>query len=141
MFSTLRFTLIALLFLPANGGAVEPSLSLPGPVIASMDEQGVQHISIIAGSYFFQPEHILVEVNKPVSLSIAKEPGLVPHSFVLQSPEAGLSIDIAVDTEAKVVTFIPLKSGQFSFYCDNRLLFFKSHREKGMTGILEVFTP
>ncbi|QBQ55166.1 quinol oxidase [Nitrosococcus wardiae] len=138
MFPTICFTLIMLLVLPANGDAIEPSLPLPKSMKATVDEQGVQHISIIAGSYFFRPKHVLVEVNKPVKLSVAKEPGLIPHSFVIQAPEAGISINISLDTEPKIVTFTPIRTGRFTFYCDNQLLFFESHREKGMTGVLEV---
>jgi hypothetical protein len=28
--------------------------------------------------------------------------------------------------------------GEYPFYCSKKLLFFKSHREKGMEGMLEV---
>ncbi|ADE14839.1 conserved hypothetical protein [Nitrosococcus halophilus Nc 4] len=140
MFPMIRFALIVLLALSANGDAIEPPQSLPESMKATVDEQGVQHISIIAGSYFFRPKHVIVEVNKPVKLSVAKEPGLIPHSFVIQAPEAGISINISLDTEPKVVTFTPFRTGRFTFYCDNQFLFFESHREKGMTGVLEVST-
>jgi plastocyanin len=53
--------------------------------------------------------------------------------------EGGLSIEQDVSAgETKTVRFIPVKEGQFTFYCDKRLLFFKSHREKGMEGRLDV---
>jgi len=29
-------------------------------------------------------------------------------------------------------------AGKYAFYCKNKLLFFKSHRENGQEGILEV---
>jgi plastocyanin len=40
--------------------------------------------------------------------------------------------------EPKAVTFTPTAVGKYPFYCRNKLLFFKSHREKGMEGVLEV---
>ena len=32
----------------------------------------------------------------------------------------------------------PLATPGGRFYCDKKLLFFKSHREKGMEGVLKV---
>jgi hypothetical protein len=36
------------------------------------------------------------------------------------------------------VKFTPAVAGTFAIYCDKKLLFFKSHREKGQEGTLEV---
>jgi hypothetical protein len=40
--------------------------------------------------------------------------------------------------ETVTVRFTPMVTGSFSIYCDKKLLFFKSHREKGMEAVLEV---
>jgi len=101
----------------------------------------VTGIHILAGNYFFQPKHIIVEVNQPIRLSIEKAPGIVPHNFILHAPAANLSIEISLDTEPKTVSFTPTQTGRFTFYCDKQILFFKSHRERGMEGILEVIAP
>ena len=45
--------------------------------------------------------------------------------------------DIGAGATVKV-RFTPTKAGVFAFYCDKKLLFFKSHREKGMEGVLKV---
>jgi len=45
--------------------------------------------------------------------------------------------DIGAGDTVKV-RFTPTKAGVFAFYCDKKLLFFKSHREKGMEGVLKV---
>ena len=37
-----------------------------------------------------------------------------------------------------IVRFTPTQRGLFTFYCDKKLIFFKSHREKGMEGLLDV---
>ena len=66
------------------------------------------------------------------------ETGLVPHTLVIQSPEAGIAVDEKLSSDAKAIRFIPTAVGKYHFYCRNKLLFFKSHREKGMEGVLEV---
>jgi plastocyanin domain-containing protein len=104
--------------------------------IAPIDQDGVQRIEILAGEYFFNPDYIIVKVNIPVEIKIKKEPSLVPHSFVI--PDAGLNINESLSSEPKIIKFTPTKVGKHPFYCDKKLLFFKSHREKGMEGIIEV---
>ncbi len=97
-----------------------------------------QKVTILAGSYFFKPERLTVKVNVPVELTISKESGIIPHSFVLEAGEAGMRINEQLESELKVIRFTPTKTGQFEFYCDEQLLFFPSHREKGMAGVLTV---
>jgi plastocyanin domain-containing protein len=56
---------------------------------------------------------------------------------VIHEPDAGIDINESMGKEPKV-TFTPKKVGKYPFYCDKRFLFFKSHRERGMEGVLEV---
>lgn len=105
---------------------------------AAIDADGVQRVKILAGSYFFKPDHIVVKANTRVELSVSLEPGIVPHTLVIQAVEAGIAIDESLGTEPKTFAFTPKAAGKFPFYCRNKLLFFKSHREKGMEGTLEV---
>ncbi len=99
---------------------------------------GVQRAEITGGSYFFKPDRVIVRVNTPVELTLKKEPGLTPHNFVLKAPEADIDISVSLSEEPKKVAFTPTKAGEYPFYCDKRLLFFKSHRAKGMEGTLVV---
>jgi len=108
------------------------------PTVAAIGPDGKQHVAVLGGSSFFRPKHIVVKVNVPVELSVRREPGIVPHTFVLKIPEAGIAIDESIGTAPKVFAFTPTAVGKFAFYCRNRLLFFKSHRDKGMEGVLEV---
>lgn len=108
------------------------------PYRAIVDTDGVQRVSILGGSYFFKPDHIIVKANVPVELAVRVEPGVIPHSFVLKAPEAGTTIKADLRTDPKKITFTPIAPGKYSFYCSNKLLFFKSHRDRGMEGILEV---
>lgn len=105
---------------------------------ALIDADGKQRVAILGGSYFFKPDHVIVKANVPVELSVKRESGIVPHTFVLKIPESGIMIDESLSTDAKTIAFTPTVAGRFTFYCRNKLLFFKSHEEKGMKGVLEV---
>lgn len=107
-------------------------------VKAAVGADGVQRVSIIGGSYFFKPNHIVVKARVPVAFSVEKEQGIVPHSFVIQAPEAGIAVEEEIKTEPKIITFTATAPGSYEFYCKHKLPFLPSHREKGMKGILEV---
>lgn len=104
---------------------------------ASIDD-GIQAVSILGGSYFFKPNHIIIKVNVPVHLSIQKESGMVPHDIVIKAPDAGIDVKEALKTKVKTIIFTPTKIGTYKIYCSKKLLFFASHEKKGMEGILEV---
>jgi len=112
----------------------------PGETVyqSTIAADGVQHVRIEGGSYFFKPNRVIVHVNVPIELTVSVESGLIPHTLVIQSPEAGIAVDESLSSEAKTIRFTPTAVGKYPFYCRNRLLFFKSHREKGMEGVLEV---
>lgn len=105
---------------------------------AAIDGDGVQRVDILAGSYYFKPDYIVVKVNVPVELKVRKESGITPHDIEIKAPEAGIDFKEALTEEPKVIRFIPTKAGKYPFYCGKKLLFFESHREKGMEGTLEV---
>ena len=128
--------MLALIFCFATGRAT----AQPGnePYRAAVDVDGVQHVNILAGDYFFRPKHIIVKVNMPVMFVVRVEPGIIPHGLVLRAPRANISIDEDLSREFQTFTFTPSESGRYAFYCPKKLLFFKSHREHGMEGILEV---
>jgi plastocyanin domain-containing protein len=105
---------------------------------AAIEQDGVQRVEVLAGEYFFHPHYIIVKVNVPVEIKIKKEPTIVPHSFVIKAPEAGMDIVESLSSEPKTIRFTPTKAGKYHFYCDKKFLFSKSHREKGMEGIIEV---
>ncbi|SCX37628.1 quinol oxidase [Nitrosospira sp. Nsp1] len=108
------------------------------PYRAVMGSDGVQEVNILAGNYFFRPSHIIVKVNVPVRFVVRVERGIVPHGLVLKAPEANISIDKDLSRESQTFTFTASGSGRYAFYCPKKLLLFKSHREHGMEGILEV---
>ena len=105
---------------------------------AEIDEDGVQRIAITGGEYYFEPDHIVVKVNTPVELTVKKEPGMVPHNIVINAPDAGMEVRAKLTKDTKVVIFTPTKTGIYPFICSKKFLFFKSHEEKGMKGVIEV---
>jgi plastocyanin domain-containing protein len=105
---------------------------------ATVSADGVQHVKIEGGSYFFKPSRVIVKANVPVELAVSVGRSLIPHSFVIDAPEAGIVVDENLSSTAIPVRFTPTAAGSYPFYCRNRLLFLESHREKGMEGVLMV---
>jgi plastocyanin len=125
-------------FLCAAGAVYAQASAPPEPYRAAVDSDGVQRVHIVGGDYYFKPNHIIVKVGIPIELIMSRETALVPHSLVLNAPEAGIAVDEDLATEPKKVTFTPSAVGKYPFYCRNKLLFFKSHQERGIEGVLEV---
>lgn len=108
-------------------------------VVAAIGADGVQRVEVAGGEYFYDPNYIVVKVNVPVELKVKKTSGYVPHDIVVKAPEAG--IDFKTDfggKEPAVIKFTPTRVGKYLMYCDKKLLFFKSHRDRGMEGMIEV---
>ena len=118
----------------------------PAPVVmaqknvyqATVDSDGVQKVNIVGGNYFFNPDYVIVRVNVPVELTVSREPGIASHDFTIKAPEAGIDISEPLSTDPKVIKFTPRKAGEYQFYCSKKFLFFESHKDKGMKGIIKV---
>jgi plastocyanin domain-containing protein len=108
------------------------------PFVATVGADGIQRVEIVGGSYWFKPNHIVVKVNVPVELTVTKEGGLIPHDIAMKSPEAGMDFVESLSTTPKTIKFTPIKTGTYPFYCTKKPPFGKSHRERGMEGVLEV---
>ena len=119
--------------------AEEASPVPAAPVVAEVGADGVQRATIILDSYSYTPNHLIVQTGKPVELTLTRATLITPHNFLLKEPDAGINIEEDVGHgEPTKVRFTPTKPGIYTFYCDRKLLFFKSHREEGMEGRLEV---
>jgi heme/copper-type cytochrome/quinol oxidase subunit 2 len=112
----------------------------PGtPFVVPMAEDGVQRATVILDSYSYAPDHLVVEAGKPVELLLTSVTLITPHNFIIKDPAGGLSVQQDVGAGKTVaVRFTPTQAGTFPIYCDKKLPFFPSHREKGMEGRLEV---
>ena len=107
-------------------------------VVATVDADGVQRVAILGGGYFYDPNYIVVKVNVPVEFSVRKEAGMTPHDFVIKAPEAGIDVSVSMDAKPTLVKFTPTKAGKYPFICTKKMIFMKSHKDKGMEGMLEV---
>jgi plastocyanin domain-containing protein len=130
--------LLCCLCLPVAGPAVSFAQDRQEALVAKVDPDGVQRVRIEGGGYFFKPNHIVIKVNVPLELLASREAGVVPHNLVIKAPQAGISVDEDLTTDIKKIAFTATAVGKYPFYCGKKLLFFASHRERGMHGVLEV---
>jgi plastocyanin len=109
------------------------------PTVLEVGPDGVQRGQLAVDSYSYTPNYIVVQAGIPVELNLSSLTILTPHNFVLRDQAGGLSIaqDVGAGKTA-TVRFTAPKPGTYTYYCDKKLLFFASHREKGMEGRLEV---
>ncbi len=105
---------------------------------AAVGQDGVQAVEIVGGEYYFRPNYIILRKDIPARFVVRKTPGIVPHNIAIDEPEAGMAFDVDFGTEGEVIEFTPTMTGIYPFYCDRKFLFFKSHRDKGMEGLIEV---
>ena len=109
------------------------------PVTVTIGADGIQRLEIILDSYTFTPDYIIVQSGKPVEFTLKNIASLAPHNFRIDAQEDNLLFDEDVKAgKSATVIFIPDKPGVYEFYCDKKLPFSASHREKGMIGKLEV---
>jgi plastocyanin len=109
------------------------------PFVLAVASDGVQRAHVALESYAYVPKHLVVRAGIPVELELKNGSLLTPHNFVLKDSAAGLSVSEDVSAgKTKTVRFTAAQPGSYAFYCDKKLLFFASHREKGMEGRLEV---
>ena len=135
----IRWPLAVTGFLACFISSRSPALYAEGPLVLEPGQDGVQRATVTLDSYSYAPNHLVVQAGRPVELTLKSVTIITPHNFVLKEPSAGLQIDKEVDHgDSAVVKFTPTQSGTYTFYCDKKLLFFASHREKGMEGRLEV---
>jgi len=104
-------------------------------VTARRDADGVQRVRVVAHSYWFEPNRIVVKAGVPVELTIKNAAFGVPHNLTCFDQDAGieLSENLGLFRGRKTARFTPAKPGQYEFYCH-----VGSHAKKGMKGTLVV---
>ena len=135
----MRYVLnVALMLLFLSGPALADEQAAAKRVVATIDKDGYQRVEMTAGEYYFDPSVVVVKVNVPVELTISKTGGITPHTISMKAAEADLDFTIDISKDPKKVSFMATKTGTYPFECTERFLFFKSHRDRGMHGVLEV---
>ncbi len=104
---------------------------------AEQDEAAVT--TVILGSYQIQPQQLQMIAGQSVTLRLVNIDTIIPHNFSIDNPAGGLDINIDVQAGETVdVELTPIVPGRYTFFCRNKMLFMKSHRQRGMEGTLIV---
>lgn len=121
--------------------AIVVAILVPGATGIRAAEEQPPTISIQMGDYRFSPDEISVVAGQTVHLELHNTDTLTPHNFTLKEKTAGLDIDVDVGAgKTRTVEFVPQWPGSYTFFCNKKLPFMKSHRDRGMTGTL-IVTP
>lgn len=108
-------------------------------LVLEPDAEGIQRVFMVLDSYAYAPPHISVQAGVPIEFQLENQSFLTPHNFIIDYPDAGLQHNVSVDAgDSVTIRFVAQTPGTYTFYCDKQLLFFPSHREEGMEGLLEV---
>ena len=106
---------------------------------SSQDGRGMQRIDMVLEDYQFRPNKVSIVAGTSAELNLTNRDSFTPHNFIVEAPEAEMEVSVEVPTGKSVkVVLRPTRPGTYVFYCDKQFLFFKSHRERGMEGQIEV---
>ena len=112
-------------------------LLLCNPLYAVQDELRV--IEIRLGDYRFTPGEIHIAADQPAVLQLINTDTITPHNFTLIASDDMAVIDVdLLGGESTEIKLKALPAGRYTFYCANKLPFMKSHRDRGMSGILVI---
>jgi plastocyanin len=99
----------------------------------------IKVIEVKLGDYRFIPEEIQLIADQPAILRLVNTDSITPHNFTMKAANSAADINVDVlGGESIDVQLDPLPAGRYTFFCANKLIFMKSHREKGMQGTLIV---
>ena len=104
-------------------------------VTAHAGADGVQHVRIVAHTYYFTPNRVVVKAGSPVELTIKNAAFGVPHNLTCFDKDAGieLSENLGMFRGQRRVRFTAREPGEYEFYCH-----VGSHSKKGMKGTFVV---
>ena len=107
----------------------------PTEVTAQADAKGVQHVRLLAHSYWFEPSRIVVKAGHPVELKMNNSSWVAPHNVTCNAADAGIefSANLGLIGRGKTETFTPTKAGEYEFFCH-----VDGHAHKGMKGTIVV---
>ena len=107
--------------------------------LAYAEQDSTNIIEVQLGSYQFMPQEIQLGTDQAVILRLSNRDSIIPHNFTIEDPTGELDINVDVAAGESVdVKLNPTRPGRYTYYCSKKLLFMKSHREKGMEGVLNV---
>ena len=109
--------------------AEHPGVSGEGRIVVREKAQtgNADVVSMIAKSFSFTPDAVLVSVGEPVSIDIT---AIGQHTFTID--ELGVNV-VLPHGETTRVEFIPGQTGTYEFYCS-----IPGHRQAGQVGTLVI---
>ena len=111
----------------------------PTMALATQNNPGVQRVDMDLGDYQFHPKIVSIAAGTAAEWVLTNRDAITPHNFIVEAPEAGMEVDLDVPAgKSATIVLRPTRPGTYTFYCDKKLLFFPSHREKGMEGQIDV---
>jgi len=118
------------------------ALLASSPAVGLAADAEAQTFTIHLGDYRFHPDAIEVVAGRPVELTLVNDDKITPHNFTLEAPSAGMDLSVNLSAgKSTTLHFTPQTPGSYVFYCNKKLPFMKSHRERGMEGKLTVVRP
>ena len=102
---------------------------------AISDADGVQRVTVTAHAFYFDPNKVIVQANRPVELTVKNHSMFVPHNFSCVAPQAGIQVDegMGMFWDGETAKFTPTAAGEYSFFCK-----VDHHSKKGMMGTIVV---
>ncbi len=131
-------TLLVLVSAIFAAGCGKSGTNLPvSEMTARTDAHGVQAVDVDVHSFYFKPNRIVVEVGKPVDVTLHFKSFFTPHNFTCIDADAGISASAGAGfmsfRKTKHVRFTPTKAGEYEFFCH-----VDGHAKKGMKGAIVV---
>jgi uncharacterized cupredoxin-like copper-binding protein len=96
-------------------------------------------VEIALNNYSIKPDMLILKAGEPVILKVKNEATFIPHNLVVKAAQAGIELKVVV-AAGKIgeVRFTPTLPGSYELLCDTQPPIGKSHKEKGMHGMLVI---
>lgn len=113
--------------------------TLCASALAAEPQATPQVIEVKLDSYTIKPDKITVKAGQPVTLKVKNEASFIPHNLIIKAPQAGVEVKVDVGAgKSGEVSFTPTQPGSYEMICDKSPPIGKSHKAKGMHGLLIV---
>ena len=97
----------------------------------------IQKVDVDVHSFYFKPNRIIVQMGKPVDMTVHFHSWFAPHTLTCIDQDAGVNVDVRTGAfsfgSTKRARFTPTKTGEYEFFCH-----VDHHAKKGMKGSIVV---
>ena len=110
-------------------------LNKPVHEVTAATADSVQKVTIVAHTYWFDPNRVVLKAGREVELTAKNGAFLVPHNITCFEKDAGIEVsaDLGMFHGSKRVKFTPTQPGEYEFFCH-----VGSHSKHGMKGTFVV---